>query len=76
MARERGEKEKGETFVSPGVFSDASGGILSVTAQVIEAKSASLYLLCRTISHRGADAVSVALEHSDTTGFFLCLHTD
>lgn len=47
----------------PGVLFDASGGILSVTAQVIEAKGALLYLLCRTLLHRVTEAATV-LEHS------------
>lgn len=59
---ERSKEQERETFVSPGVFSDASSGILSVTAQVIEAKSASLYLLCRIIIHRAAEAAAPSIS--------------
>lgn len=67
--------------MSPGVLFDASGGILSVTFQVIEAKSASLYLLCRTVIHRAAGAAAATLEHSlreksnRGTSWVLGLHT-
>ena len=80
MKRGRKRKKKIESFVSRGVLSDASGGILSVTSQVIEAKSASLYLLCRTVIHRAAGAAA-ALEDSVReksncgTSWFLGLHT-
>lgn len=70
---ERKEQKKRETFVSPGVLCDASGGILLVTAQVIEAKSASLYLLCRTVIHRAAGATaSLLLERNQTVAPLGC----
>lgn len=72
--RERGRKD-GETFCFPGVLPDASGSILSVTAQVIEAKSASLYLLCRTIIRRTADATFAALVHSEAETDCTCFTT-
>lgn len=86
---EESEEKEGEKkrwrdfFVSPGVLFDASGGILSVTFQVIEAKSASLYLVCRTVIHRAAGAAAAAASpaHSLTeksncgTSWALGLHT-
>lgn len=48
--------------MSTGALPDASGGILSVTAPVIEAKSTSLYLLCRTVIHRAAEAAATQLS--------------
>lgn len=72
--RQKGRKD-GKTFCFPGVLPDASGSILSVTAQVIEAKSASLYLLCRTIIRRAADATFAALVHSEAETDCTCFTT-
>lgn len=72
--REKGRKA-GETFCFPGVLPDASGSILSVTAQVIEAKSAPFYLLCRTIIRRAADATFAALVHSEAETDCTCFTT-
>ena len=55
--REIGRQKKvRDSLVSPGVLCDASGDILSVTGQVIEAKGALLHLLCRTVIHGAAEA--------------------
>lgn len=84
------EKEREEEyeikrlFRSHGVLSDASGGILSVTARVIEAKNASLYRLCRTAIHRAAEAAAEAAAAASSPSisiWFLSLqipqlHTD
>lgn len=55
-----GKENASETPASPEVLPDASGGVLAVTAQLIEAKSASLHVLCRTVIRRAADAAEAA----------------
>lgn len=52
--------KESDNSLSLEVCADASCGILSVTARVIKSKSTSLYLLCRTVNHRAAEAPAAA----------------